>query len=398
MQQNEAAVKNLYTNTTNVAYSSPIPQVIEIVLLYLFVQVPKENMNFFHSFQCVADKNYQNGQIRRSIFNTSLGKWMFSRVSSPYLLSISMRSSSYSSKSTLNDILEVVPPESDALSPSDSLNILRDLHEAVRKSSPQTNTLYHVTNHPNFSILCQALKVSLPYFDEIKDQFDILVAMKDLSVPINSNIFNAILLSFHENVFKMSLHEIMLLDRILYSCEKSQMVNQLHQSLIERFNLKSSKSNMKLNYFSKMRRWLQFVDRNRYVIIDEVFDNMENCVATQYIDILTVREAMDMIILLANFGNRSEYIWPILDKAFDIWYKSTEVTMQMVEITLKILVRRHRFDHNVNRYQDSRFIQTCTRTAIANGDIDKSFVILKYLNQLVSIKHLPKYKNHYKIT
>lgn len=283
----------------------------------------------------------------------------------------------------MKDILDTIPPEPEALSPTDTLNTLRSLREATARLSHQSHSLYHVTHHTNFNILCQALKVSMPYLG-INSQLDTLHAIKILSVPVDSDIFNTILLSLHDNLFNMSLNEIMKLDRMLFSSRKSQTVNELQRSLIDRFNLKSSKLKIEFNYFIKMRSMLQFIERNRYDIDDEVFDNMGYCAVKQHIEILTAQEAMETIILLSNFGNRSEYLWPILDKALDVWYNSTEVTVQMVRIVLKILVRRNRFNNNVNRYKDSRFIETCARTAIVNGDIEKCFLILQYLNQLVS--------------
>lgn len=224
----------------------------------------------------------------------------------------------------------------------------------------------------------------MPYL-EMNVKLDILNAIKSLSVPIDSEIFNTLLLSFHDNLFNMSLNEIMILDRVLWSksSQTNQLADDLHRSLIDQFNLKSSKLKIEFNYFMKMRRMLQFIKRNQYEIIEEVFDNMGNCAAKQNIDILTAYEAMDTIILLSNFGNQGEHVWPILNKAFDVWCNS-EITMRMVEIVLKILVRRKRYRNDVNRYEDSRFIDTCARTAIINGNIEKCFLILQYLNQLVS--------------
>lgn len=287
----------------------------------------------------------------------------------------------------MKDILDTVPPESEALSPSDTLNIFRSLCETSKKlNHHQSSSSYNVTDHKNFTILCQALRVSMPYL-EMHGKFDILNALiKHLSVPADSEIFNAVLLSFHENLFIMSLNEIMILDRVLFSSPKSQIVDSLHRSVVDRFNLKSTSLKLEFNYFLKMRRMLRFIERNRYEINKEVFENMSNCAANQYIDILTANEAMDTIILLSNFGDRSEYVWPILDKAFDVWCNA-EVTMQMVQITLKILVRRNRYRNDVSRYKDSRFIETCARTTITNGDIEKCYLVLQYLNQLVSVQN-----------
>lgn len=283
---------------------------------------------------------------------------------------------------SLKEILDTVPPESEALSPLDTLNIFRSLREVTHKLSKQSISSYNVTDHKNFNILCQALKVSMPYI-EMNGKLDILNAIKNLSVPIDNEIFNTVLVSFHDNLFNMSLNEIMILDRVLWSSQKNQMVDDLHRSLIDQFNLKSSKLKIEFNYFMKMRRMLQFIQRNQYEIIEEVFDNMGNCAAKQNVDILTAYEAMDTMILLSNFSNRSEGVWPILDKAFDVWCNS-EITMRMVEIVLKILVRRKRNRIDVNRYKDPRFVETCARTAIINGSIETCFLILRYLNQLVS--------------
>lgn len=282
----------------------------------------------------------------------------------------------------LEDILDTVPPESAALSPSDTLNIFRSLGDVTHKQSKQPDSSYNVTNHKSFGILCQALEISMPYI-EMNGRLEILDTIKNLSVPVESEIYGAVLMSFHENLFSMSLNEIMLLDRVLRSGQKNQMVDDLHRSLIDQFNLKSSKHKIEFSYFMKMRRMLQFIERNRYEIIEEVFENLEKCAAKQDVDILTAREAMDTIILLSSFGKRSENVWPILNKAFDVWC-SSEVTMRMVEIALKILVRRERSGNDVSRYKDRRFVETCARTAIANGDVEKCFLILRYLNRLVS--------------
>lgn len=271
------------------------------------------------------------------------------------------------------EILDTVPPESEALSPSDALNILRSL-------SKQPKSSYNVANHKNFNILCQALKSSMPYF-ETNGKLHILNAIQHLCVPIDSEIYHTVLASFHENLFNMSLNEIMILDRVLCSGQRNQMADDLHRSLIDQFNLKSSKLKIEYNYFMRMRRMLQFIQRNRYEIAEEVFGNMGST-AKQNVDILTAYEATDIIILLSNFGDRSEYVRPILDKAFDVWCNGV-VTMRMVEIVLKILVRRNGYNNDVSRFSDRRFIETCTRTAIANGDIEKCFLILRYLNELV---------------
>lgn len=287
---------------------------------------------------------------------------------------------------SLKEILDTVPPESEALSPLDTLNIFRSLREIARKPYQHTYqrsiSPYNVTDHKNFHILCQALKVSMPYL-EMNGKLDILSAIGNLSVPIDSEIFNTVLLSFHDNLFSMSLNEIMMLDQVLYSSRKSQMIDNLRTSLVNHFNMKSSKLQIEFNYFMKMRRMLQFIRRNQYEIVDEVFDNIGHCAAKQNVDILTANEAMDTIILLSTHGNRSEYVWPILNKAFDVWCNS-EIDMRMVEILLRILVRRKRNGIDVNRYKDPRFIDTCAQTAITNGDIEKCFLILQYLNQLVS--------------
>lgn len=286
---------------------------------------------------------------------------------------------------SLDDILDTVPPESAALSPSDTLNIFRSLGEVTRKQSKQPDSSYNVTNHKNFGILCQALKISMPYI-EMNARIDIFNAIQNLCVPIDSEVYSSVLTSFHENLFSMSLNEIMILDRVLWASHKTQMVDNLHRSLVDQFNLKSSKHKIEFNYFMKMRRMLQFIERNRYEIIEEVFENFEKCAAKQNVDILTAREAMDTIILLSSFEKRSEKVWPILNKAFDVWCNS-EVTIQLAEITLRILSRRNRSGNDVSRYKDPRFIETCARTAIANDDVEKCFLILWYLNQLVSFLH-----------
>lgn len=289
------------------------------------------------------------------------------------------------SRKSLKDILDAIPPEPEALSPSDTLNILRSLSAVTGRLSHQL--LHHVKHHQKFNILCEALTVSMPYLDT-SDKFATLYAIKSLEVPVDSAIHNAILVSFHENLFNMSLNEIMLLDGMLFSSQRSQTVIELQRSLIDRFNLKCSKVKIEFNYYLKMHRMLQFIERNRYEIVDEVFDNMENCAAKQNVEILTAQEAMDTMILLSNFDNRSECVSPIFSKAFEVWYNSAEVRIEMVQVFLKILARRKRFSNTVDRYNDARLVGACARVAIANGDIDKCFSVLQYLNQLVSYTRL----------
>lgn len=273
------------------------------------------------------------------------------------------------------------------MSPSDTLNIFRKLSETSKKL-PQTSTIsYNVTEHQNFAILRKAMSVSILYFRS-NEKFDVLNAIQTLSVPVDDNVFNAVLSSLLENVFCMSLTEIMILDQILNKYQqKNHLTMELNECLVNHFNAKTSLLPIEFDYCMKTRRMLQFIERNRNKIIDEVFINMRNCAANQQIDISTASEAMDIIITLSSFRDRCDYFQPVLNKAFDVWCGS-EVTLQMAEIVLTFLVRR-RSILNVSLYNDPRLIETCAQAAIANGNIDKCFSILRHLNRLVSYFQFP---------
>lgn len=282
----------------------------------------------------------------------------------------------------LEKILNTVPPESEALSPSDTLNIFRNLSETLKKRPQISPATYNVIDHRNFAILRQAMKVSMPYFRP-NEKLDVLNAIQTLSIPVDDDVFNAVLSSLLENVFNMSLNEVMILDQVLISRQKNRLALELHRNLIDRFNTRTSQLPIGFSYFMRTRRMLQFIERNRDEIIDEVFVNMNKCAAKkQQIDILTAYEAMDIIITLSSFGDKCEYFRTVLDKAFDIWCTS-EVTIQMAEIVITFLVRRKPI-LNHRLFNDPRFIETCAQVAIANGDIAKCFLILRHLNRLVS--------------
>lgn len=277
-------------------------------------------------------------------------------------------------------ILDTLPPESEALSPTDTLNIFRNLSETLRKLPQSPIKSYNVADHQNFAVLRQAMKVSIPYLRS-NEKLDVLNAIQTLSVPVDDDVFNAVLSSLLENVYNMSLNDIMILDQVLISRQKNRLAMELHRNLIDRFNAKTSQIPIDFSYFMKTRRMLQFIERNRNEIIDEVFCNIGKCAAQQPIDILAAYEAMDVIITLGSFGNRCEYFKPVLNKAFDVWC-TTEITIQMAEIVLTLLIRRKAY-LNYDLYKDPRLIETCAQVAIANGDIKKCFSILRQLNRLV---------------
>lgn len=273
-----------------------------------------------------------------------------------------------------------MPPESDALSPNDTLNIIRNLSEASMKLS-QLSTTYNVINHKNFQILREAIKISFPYLLQ-REKLDILDAIRALSVPIDDDISNAVLSSLLENVFKMSLDDIMILDQILIPWQENRLAAKLHRHIVDQFNVKCSQPSIKFNYFMKTRRILRFIERNRDQIIEEVFLNMEKCAKKNEIDILTTSEAFDVIIALSSFGDRTKYFWQILNKAFVIW-SIGQPTFGMVEMLLQFLLRRRSL-LSYSHFKNSRLIETCAQIAIESGDIEKCFIILRHLNRLVS--------------
>lgn len=283
--------------------------------------------------------------------------------------------------SSLEEILSSVPPESEAISPNDALNIFRKLSDASSLLQ-LSSTPYKVVEHKNFVVLRQAMKVSLPYL-QMTETLEVLRAIRTLRVPSDDTVSIAILSTLIENVFSMSLNEIMITDWFLESKKKkSQLAIELHQQLIHKFNVKTSQFPVKFNYFMKTRRLLQFIERNINEITERVFINMGKCASEQPIDIFTTYEAMDVIIRLARFGNRSEYLKKILEKAFSIWC-SKGVTLEMVETVLTSLIRR-KPTLNYSLYTDPRFVETCAQVAMASGNVEKCFLILRQLNRLVS--------------
>lgn len=287
----------------------------------------------------------------------------------------------YVGRDHLEAIMNTIPPESDALSPMDTLNIIRNLSEKSQKSS--TTLSFNIVQHKNFAILRQAMKISLQYFNS-KDKFSALRSIQSLSIPADDDIFTSILSSLHENVYNLSLNEIMLFDAILSSSQNNnnQLVDELRKSLIERFNVKMSQLPIDLCYFIKVRRMMQFIDRNRNKIINEVFVNIRECAANAEIDIFTPYEAMDVIIRLSNFGNDCEYFEKVLEKAFNVWHTG-EVTVEMVEIMLTLLVnRKSTLDYGL--YKDARLIEKCSKVAIDSCNMEKCFNFQRQFNRLVS--------------
>lgn len=287
----------------------------------------------------------------------------------------------------LDEIMNSMPPESDALSPSDTLNIIRNLCDTSQNLSLASSI--HVVKHKNFAILRQAMKASVPYLQS-KEKFDALRSMQSLSIPVDDDMFQTILLSLLENVYNMSVNEIMLFDTILVSKQKNELIDELRSSLIERFNAKMSQLPIDFNFFIRIRRMLQFIKRNRNKIISEVFVNIKKCAERSEIDIFTPDEAMDTIIILSSFGNHCKYFEAVLEKAFNVWHMS-EITIEMVEIVLTLLVsRRSTLDYRL--YNDTKFVEKLSWVAIENGDIAKCFSIQKKFNRLVS-SSLLKSKN-----
>lgn len=283
--------------------------------------------------------------------------------------------------------MNTVPPESEALSPGDTLNILRQLGETSRAISTHTTASFNVVKHANFSILRQAMKVSMSYL-KTTEQFDILRAIETLSIPMEDDVYETILSSLLDNVYNMSLNDIMIIDTFLVSKQMNSKAKKLQLNLVDRFNAKTSQLPVEFSYFAKLRRMLEFIRRNRPKIIDEAFENMRKCAIKRDIDIITANEAMSTIIILANYGDKCEYFQSVLDKAFDIW-STADITIQMVEIVLTLLNKRIA-TLNYNLYKDARFIEKCAWTAIENGDLGKCFIIQRQLNRLVCILLRPR--------
>lgn len=280
----------------------------------------------------------------------------------------------------LEEIINTVPPEPEALSPSDTLNIFRKLSETSQTISSSSSASFKLVEHENFAILRRATKVSISYL-KTTEKFDILKAIQTLSVPMDDDICNTIYSSLLDNLFNMSLNDIMVIDTFLVSNQMNSLARELHQYLIERFNAKTSQLPVDFNYFTKIRRMLVFIKRNRHKITDDAFANIGNCANKRQIDIFTAHEAMDIILILSKFDDKCEYFRPILEKAFDIW-STSDVTIQMVETILKILNRRIGI-LNYSLYKDARLIEKCAQIAIESGDLESCFAILRQFNRLV---------------
>lgn len=277
----------------------------------------------------------------------------------------------------LQAILDTLPPEPEALSPSDTLNIFRQLCETSQKLS-QTSASFNVFDHENFAILRQAIKVSLPYL-KTNETFEVLKAIDSLSIFGNDEIFDVICSYLLNIVYNMSLNEIMVFDIVLASRQQNKMARELRRNLIDRFNVKASQMPVEFNFYVKLSRMLRFIERNRSHIIDEVYINMRNCAAKQQIDIFTASEAMDVIISLSNFDDQCEYFQAILDKSFNVW-SSSNVNIGMIETVLTFLAKRKStLTHDL--FNDTRFIEKCARVAI-DDDLKKCFSIQRYFNRL----------------
>lgn len=281
----------------------------------------------------------------------------------------------------LEDILDTLPPESGALSPSDTLNTFRLLTEAFGKLT-QSLAPFNVVQHKNFAVLRQAVKVSIPYMNPT-EKFDVLKSIRKLAVPIDDEVFTTLITSLHENIYNLSLNEIMIMDNILISRDNPKITEvalELNKSLINRFNVKASQLPIGFDYFVRIRRLLQFIGRNQSAIKDEVFVNISKCMTKQNIDISNADEAMEIIILLPQLENRCDIFKPILDKAFDVW-SAEDVTIGMVETTLSCLVK-HSFTMTHNLFNDARFIEKCAKVAMNSGNVLKCFTIQRKFNRL----------------
>ncbi|XP_031621099.1 uncharacterized protein LOC116339393 [Contarinia nasturtii] len=292
-------------------------------------------------------------------------------------------SSTLTSNNPLEEILNNLPPEAEALSPSDTINIFRHLSETSKNlNSLLPATSFKVIQHEKFEILRQAIKQSIPYLKTM-DKFDVLKRTQILDVPIDDGVNNIIISSLLENVFNMSLNEILVFDALLAPQQKTVLTKELTQCFVNRFNIKVSSSPINFSYFTNTKRILQFILRNRNEITKNVFENMKNCLVKNDIDdidILTANEAEITIILLSNFQEKCEYFDRLKEKALNVW-QSSDVTMDMVQKTLTFLTKRNS-SVIFNMYNDSRYLEKCVQVAIKSGDLQKCFAVQSQFNYM----------------
>lgn len=285
----------------------------------------------------------------------------------------------------LEEILNSVPSVAEALSPNDTIEILKKLSKISlnQMSSPEA-TPFKVIEHEKFKILRHAVRQSTSKFKTM-DKFNILKASKILNIPADDGINNAIVGSLLDNVFNVSLGEILLFDEILTSKEQHQsnLIAQLRRHFINRFNMKISSGPIDYSYFGKTMRMLQFMIRNRSHICDQVYENMKNCLAKNNIDILTADEATSIIIILTNFQEKCEFFDNLKEKAFNVW-QSTDVNIEMVLTTLSFLTKRNS-SVIFKMYDDKRYLEKCVHVAIKTADVEKCFAVQNYFNYMVCI-------------
>lgn len=277
----------------------------------------------------------------------------------------------------LKEIMNTLPPESNALSPSDTLNIFRQLSTTSkihRKINPSS-----VVEHEKYAVLRQAIKASILYL-RTEEKLDILSAIQILSVPGDDDVCHTIHSSVLENILNLSLKEIMMLDTIMTKGELNPLARELQHNLVDRFNEKTSLCPVRFNYFRQIRRMLKFIGRNRNRIRPEVFVNMQKSAETGNIDICTSYEAMEIMIVLSTFGDRCVYFKTVLEKAFDVWHTGY-VSMKMVETVFDYLHSRQKTQ--LEMYRNDKFIKKCAEVVMECSDVEKGLAIQKKFNRLV---------------
>lgn len=287
---------------------------------------------------------------------------------------------------TLSAIFDSIPPESDALSPIDALCIFRQFNTKYGKASTVL-TAANVLNHPNFPILRNAMKSSLPYLkmDEIKE---VLLTIYLLRIS-KDELTDAVIESLIEHTNIMSIRQITQFNSMLKSKKNSclqanKLSARFQECLVKRFNTEISHSPMKFNYFYKTRHILRFIGTNLHQISDETFRNIAVCAQVEAIDIITVQEAIEVIISISKLGLAAEYFEPLLQKAFNIFLAESNVTIGMV-----ITVLRYCSNFKTNEIyrllaDNQRFTEKCVQVAIDTGDEQEMFKVLRGLNVLAS--------------
>lgn len=287
-------------------------------------------------------------------------------------------------------IMDSIPPEAEALSPSDTLNVFRQLRATYAVHSSKANAI-KLMNHNRFPILRTAIKASLPYF-KMSETKDVLEAIYTMGISSTDELTDAVIESLIENTYIMSVKEIAHLNSFLKSkqsasLDSNKMSKVFQQSLVNQFNTQMSQIPIKLNYFTKIKHTLRFIGNNEKAISKEAFENIAKCAQTEQIDILTANEAFQIIIALSRLSSAAKYFNPLLEKAFQVWLSKSDVTFDMVVVVLSVS-RRFKSHENDALLTDNRFIEKCVQVAIATGEEQKMFLILQKLNRLVSFTFL----------